>query len=422
MTENYPIAVSCGERWSEITRVPLPEHEIMRIKGHLSGMNDDDLVYTAWFGPLEKAIEGKQDTRLVIVGADGAGRRLRREFDAQPEEILDDVASVYLCTIASNGDEDDLRYVVIDAREEDDRILICRRESFLDVFNALEEPSTEGSVWMGKRAVSPNEWESLNEDDYLFADGLVDAVHESTGEFLRSGIADMYRAWDMPPRRGVLLHGEPGNGKTVLSRIAAKRALAAGVNVVFLTVSSLDRGIVGNLELAASRSPVLIVIDDLDVHCGIRSNDAEGQPVATPRQRFLAGMLEFLDGVSSADGYVLLATTNAINALDPALLRPGRLDVHIEVPKPSDDHRRRLLEHNIELLDGSRPEVTGALKALGEISYAEIAEMARRYKIAVITHHGEPKVDQELLDVTAADFARERKWRSKDEAGPSFEE
>jgi hypothetical protein len=423
VTKIPEIPIPCGERWSTITRgVSLPEHEIMRIKTYLSGMNSDDLVYTDWYGSIDRASkESSHVTRLVIVGEDGAGRRLRREdFDVRPDELLDDIASVYLCTIGEDGSE--LRYVLIDCNDSGDPILVCRRIDFRTVFVALRDGAGggTGTVWMGSRVVDADEWLSLDESPYLFPDDLASLVHESAGGFLRSQDAEALIDWGVAPRRGVVLHGPPGNGKTVLSRIAAKRALLAGVNVVFLTVNVLSRGVGDHLKLAASRSPVLIVIDDLDVHCGQRLRDTDGHPGSAPRQRFLADLLEFLDGVSVNENYALLATTNALDDLDFALRRPGRLDLHIPVSGPSEGHRRALLERDLAV-DGEAPSVAGAVAAMAGCSYADIAELVRRYKLAVVRTHRRPSVDQGLLDETIRQFTQEIGLRKVAESGPTFD-
>jgi hypothetical protein len=409
--DHLEIPVPCGERWRDIARgKQLPEHEIMRIKTFLSGMSDDDLVYTYWYGPTAPPGRARCVSRLVIVGQDGAGRRLRstEDYTPEPAELLDDVASVYFHEISRDDDPRMLRYVIMDfGSDESEPALVTRRDEFIVVCAELHSVSSTASVWMGSRHVPAHEWESVDEDEYLFSDDLVSRVHQNTSGFLASAKTQALGAWGIAPRRGVLLHGRPGNGKTILSRIAAKRAIAAGINVVFLTVGALARGAGDNLRVAASRAPVLIVIDDIDVHCGKREGAGDVRTNSTVRQRFLADLLEFLDGVSSNAGYVLLATTNAIDDLDPALRRPGRLDVHIGVLGPPSDHRRRLLQRDTAIPDGEHPDVEEAVRVLDGCSYADVAELSKRYKIAVVNRHESPAVDQELLDHTAQAFAVE---------------
>jgi ATP-dependent 26S proteasome regulatory subunit len=249
----------------------------------------------------------------------------------------------------------------------------------------------------------------LKESDYLFVNGLVQTLEENTTQFLKGELARLLLQWGVAPKRGVLLHGKPGNGKTVLSRLTAKRALEAGVNVVYLDVDTLFEEDLGEqLRLAASRSPVIVIIDDLDVHCGERAPMANLQDDAKGRQRFLADLLEFLDGVQPVNGYVLLATANNISKLDASLTRAGRLDVHIVVNGPPADHRRQLLEAALSgEPTGLLPDVAGAVELLEGCSYADVAELGRRYKIGVVTEHGKVAVDQTLLDLVARRYAEE---------------
>jgi ATP-dependent 26S proteasome regulatory subunit len=120
-------------------------------------------------------------------------------------------------------------------------------------------------------------------------------------------------------------------------------------------------------------------------------------------------MLEFLDGMEPTNGYALLGTTNELYELDPALLRPGRFDVHRMVGKPDSAIRRRVLE--AALAHSEKKVVPGldqAVELTAGFSYAELAELARRYKIAVVRKTASIAVDQALFDATTQAMAAER--------------
>ncbi len=286
----------------------------------------------------------------------------------------------------------------------------CRRRDFVSVFGALRM-GTSGSVWKGDRLVDADEWSQLDESAFLFADGLITSLEENTVKFLKGELAALLSSWGVPPRRGLLLHGRPGNGKTILGRVAAKRSIDAGINVVYLDVKNLslswEMDVGDQLHLAASRSPVVIIIDDIDIHCGKRIEDTDTGGDSKERQQFLAELLEFLDGVEPVQGYVLLTTANSIEQLDAALLRAGRPDVHIEVNGPPADHRKKLLERAMAKDGLSHPDVSGAVALLEGCSYADLAELARRYKITVVAKHKTLAVDQGLFDSTTRRYAQD---------------
>lgn len=420
------IAVACGDSWSKLTQLQFPEHELTRIKTYLGGMGPDDLVYTRWYGLIVSELaEGEIATRLVVVGQDGAGRQLRRSrYDADPADLLEDVSSIYFC-IAPN-DAAGLRYVVIDCAGDDMRLgrkpapyLVCHRRDFVGIHAALGASQTAGQVWVGDDHMDAEDWLEINEADYVFPEQLVDELVAQTAGFISSVSAGELQKWGVPPRRGIILYGPPGNGKTVLSRIVAKRALISGVNVVSLPVHELEGDIGDSLKLAASRAPVVILIDDLDIHCGRRLREGEyGAPIVQ-RQRFLATLLEFLDGMEPTNGYVLLGTTNELKELDPALLRAGRFDVHQSVGKPDAEARRKVLTNALAYPGKDIvPGLDQAVEVTNDCSFAELAELARRYKIAVVRTHEEVTVDQELFNEISKDLADEVRANANLGGGP----
>jgi ATPase family associated with various cellular activities (AAA) len=417
--------IPAGDRWRDLTGgVDVPEHQIMRIKTYLNGVSSDDLVYTKRYGTIVGHLAPNEVVeRLVIVGADGTGRRLRRhEFEDKPSDLIDDVASIYLCT-CKNAEERDLRYVFVDCEDGDSVLIVCHRDDFEEVFLATKMGGSTGGFWKGGRLVDDEELLSLKEPDFLFSSDMLSFIEENTARFLKGAQASRLIEWGVAPRRGVLLYGAPGNGKTVLTRIAAKRAREAEINVVFLNSRALLRSGEDELRLAASRAPALIIIDDLDIYCGHRKRSDEASTDSERRQRFLADLLEFMDGVVPIDGYVLIATTNARDSLDSALLRAGRFDVHIEVKGPPENDRRELLRRVLETRSSvALPDLSTAATVLEGCSYADISEVGRRYKIAIVTKYGDIVSDQTLLDSVVRSYAQEIKLLETSTSGPSYVE
>jgi transitional endoplasmic reticulum ATPase len=145
------------------------------------------------------------------------------------------------------------------------------------------------------------------------------------------------------PPSGVLLYGPPGTGKTLLAR-----ALAGESEVNFVHVDGpelLDRYVGESekavrevFERARQSAPSIVFFDEIDAIAAQRDDSHE------VTERVVSQLLTELDGLVENPNLVVLAATNRKEAIDPALLRPGRLDTHVEVPHPDAEARRAIVE------------------------------------------------------------------------------
>lgn len=169
-------------------------------------------------------------------------------------------------------------------------------------------------------------------ESLVLADQTLEDLLDDLRDFYRS--AAWYANRGIPYRRGYLLHGPPGTGKTTLVlAVAGELKLSVGVLSLsnrLMTDESL-RAMVDDLPVGT-----LLLIEDVD--CAFKeSRSTTGDTGVT-----LSGLLNALDGVSSREGRVLFLTTNHPERLDPALVRPGRVDRKIELGHATPDQARRL--------------------------------------------------------------------------------
>ncbi|HPS92716.1 MAG TPA: proteasome-activating nucleotidase [Methanothrix sp.] len=158
---------------------------------------------------------------------------------------------------------------------------------------------------------------------------------------------DLFAAVGIEPPKGVLLHGPPGTGKTILAK-----AVAQSTDATFLRVvgSEFVQKYIGEgarlvrelFELAKSKSPAIIFIDEMDAIGARRMDGATSGDREV--QRTLMQILAEMDGFDARGEVKLVAATNRLDMLDPALLRPGRFDRIIEIPLPNREARESILK------------------------------------------------------------------------------
>lgn len=178
--------------------------------------------------------------------------------------------------------------------------------------------------------------------------------------------AEALEAAGIPCRRGVLLAGRPGTGKTLTCRIAAATALAKGWTVFYLPDA---RALEAALRIAAAHAPALLIAEDLDRQLG------------GPRTAATDRILNALDGLDRSARIVVLATSNAPEALPAPLLRPGRLDSCLLFDLPDGPAALRLLELYLgarfpTVSSAELRELAGALDRLLPASVREVATRA----------------------------------------------
>ncbi|VVC00674.1 Proteasome-activating nucleotidase [uncultured archaeon] len=215
------------------------------------------------------------------------------------------------------------------------------------------------------------------------------------------------------PPNGVLLHGAPGTGKTMLAKAVANRAKATFIS---LSGTDLVRKYIGEgaklvrdvFRLAQEKRPAIIFIDEIDSVGSQRFATANGDREV---QRTMMQLLSEMDGFHELRDVKVIAATNRIDMLDTALLRPGRFDRVIEVPLPEKEGREKILGIHAAKMNIEE-----------NFAFAEVAGLCDGFSGAdlkmVCTEAGMFALRGNRRKVSLSDFSEACRKISKKEASP----
>jgi len=228
---------------------------------------------------------------------------------------------------------------------------------------------------------------------------------------------ERFKKFGVVPPKGTVLFGPPGTGKTLLAK-----ALAGTAGVPFIAVSGSDfvEKFVGVgasrirqlFEFARKSSPCIIFIDEIDA-LGKRSS-SDGSGSGDERDRTLNQILVEIDGFSGSEGIIVIAATNRLDMLDPALLRSGRFDRQIQVALPDVDARLSILElHAKNKPLGSDIDLKEVAKMTVYMSGADLANVMNEAGIyAVRNNHSYitmKDIDNAISKIQAGEEKRNKK-------------
>jgi mitochondrial chaperone BCS1 len=225
---------------------------------------------------------------------------------------------------------------------------------------------SEGVDWNLLERRPPRPLESL-----VYGEGVLDTVLEDARAFL----ADQrwYLEMGIPWRRGYLLHGPPGNGK---SSLVAALAGVLELNLCPINLSGPlvdDDKLSGLMQNLPARSAVLL--EDIDA-VFVGRDKPEGQA----SKLSFNGLLNALDGVTAQEGCLVFLTTNHLERLDPALIRPGRCDLHLLINNASSGQIAGMLRRFFPEIDEALALGLAARVPVQALSMARVQEFLMRHR------------------------------------------
>merc|ERR1739848_753347 len=227
---------------------------------------------------------------------------------------------------------------------------------------------------------------------------------------------ELYEDIGIKPPKGVILYGEPGTGKTLLAKAVANSTSATFLRVVGLELIQKYLGdgpkLVRELfRVAEEMSPSIVFIDEIDAVGTKRYDSTSGGEREI--QRTMLELLNQMDGFDALSEVKVIMATNRIESLDPALLRPGRIDRKIEFPLPDSATKRRIFQiHTGKMQMAPDVDVEELVNTKDELSGADIK--------AVCTEAGLLALRERRMRVTMEDFtkAKEKVLYKKKEGVP----
>ena len=252
--------------------------------------------------------------------------------------------------------------------------------------------------------------------------GGLEAVKSRLRETVEWPLAaqSLFEATQTDPPSGILLYGPPGTGKTLLGRAIASESEAnfihvAGPELLDQYVGESERAVRKLFERARQSAPTIVFFDEIDSIAAQRSGDSH-----EVSERVVSQLLTEMDGLAENPHVIVIAATNRRQVLDPAILRPGRFEVQIEVPTPDEAARKEILAIHFT---GKPVDPTIDIAALAEElsnwSGADLAALAREASLNAIRevvddvglteataqadqiHIGEEHIDAAIETITA---------------------
>ncbi len=238
---------------------------------------------------------------------------------------------------------------------------------------------------------------------YDMIGGLEDVVKEVVESVeLPLTEPELFENVGIEPPSGVLLYGPPGTGKTLIGKAVASEASAtfirmSGSDLVQKFVGEGARLVKDVFQLARDKAPSILFIDEIDAVGGMRTHD--GTTGSAEVNRTMLQLLAEMDGFDTSGNVKIIAATNRVDLLDPALLRPGRFDRVIEIPLPDEEGRLEILKIHTKKMNLADDVDLGKIAKITDgLSGADLNIIIKEAGMFVIRRRGDSVAMQDIQD------------------------
>lgn len=185
-----------------------------------------------------------------------------------------------------------------------------------------------------------------NFDNVFMPDAIVDSIKNGIDKFVSS--ADWYNKHALPYHYGIMLYGSPGMGKSSLAQaisnhMNSKLFIVSGDEI--LDLPDLIRSKINTNGLSKNEYNI-ILIEDIDCGLEIDAINDRSESDNKKKKSGLASVLNCIDGIGAPQNTIYIFTTNHIEKLDPALIRPGRIDLSLEIPAVNNEIFGKFMSHH----------------------------------------------------------------------------
>ncbi|MDO9097688.1 MAG: CDC48 family AAA ATPase [Candidatus Methanoperedens sp.] len=338
-----------------------------------------------------------RNSRLEILNIHTRGMPLHENVDiSRLADVTHGYVGADLAALCREAAMNAIRKIMPGIALESDQIpsetILELKVSMDDFIEALSEiiPSTTREVFV--------EVPNISWDDIGGLENIKNELKKAVEWPLK--YASLFNYTHIKPPKGLLLYGSPGTGKTMIAKAVASESNAnfisiKGPELLSKWVGESESGLREIFKKARQAAPCVIFFDEIDSIAPRRGKGGDTQVT----ERMVSQMLTEMDGIEDLKGVTVLAATNRLDMIDPALLRPGRFDLLIEVPLPDEHELMEIFKvHSRQKPLGKGIDYNILIKQMPGFTGADVASICREAAMIAIQEYIDNKGELEKPD------------------------